>query len=94
MILQHAPARVYFEGWEALGLKIPLIEKYFQLIELYDSKVIGICLNIGPDDHSPALDMTEVERYKKQYSNHFDVTTINPLVDDLQPIIEQICLLL
>ena len=90
VILQHAPARLYYEGWEHLELKIQPIEKTIQLIELYDSKVIGICLNGGPDDHSPALSKEEMNDFKTTYQQQFEVPVINPLKDDLKEMLSVI----
>ena len=90
VILQHAPGRLYFDGWEHLELKIPPIEKTIRLIEMYDSEVIGIALNDSVDKHSPALSTAEMDRFKAAYETQFKVPVLNPLKGDLVPLIRAI----
>ena len=46
VILQHAPGRVYFDGCEAIGARIPPAENEVELLErFYGARVLGVALN-------------------------------------------------
>ena len=45
VILQHAPGREYFEGYQALGCRIPPVSEEIQLIQLLGAKVLALTLN-------------------------------------------------
>lgn len=45
VVLQHAPAREFFDGFESLGLRIPSVQSEMDLIALYGSQVIALTLN-------------------------------------------------
>jgi uncharacterized NAD-dependent epimerase/dehydratase family protein len=46
VILQHAPGRRHFDGFEELGLRIPPVEEEVELLErYYGARVLGIALN-------------------------------------------------
>ena len=52
VILQHAPGRVYFDGEEALGLKIPPVAEEIALIGALGARVLALTLNgekLSPD---------------------------------------------
>jgi uncharacterized NAD-dependent epimerase/dehydratase family protein len=46
VILQHAPDRLHFDGFEELGLRIPPLEEEVELLErYYGAHVLGVALN-------------------------------------------------
>lgn len=45
VVLQHAPARTYFEDQERLGNRIPSLASEIELIGMYGARVLGIALN-------------------------------------------------
>jgi len=45
VVLQHAPAREYFEGFEEEGLKIPPLAEEVELLRLLGAKTIALALN-------------------------------------------------
>jgi uncharacterized NAD-dependent epimerase/dehydratase family protein len=46
VVLQHAPGRVYFDGCEAIGARIPPVENEVELLErFYGARVLGVALN-------------------------------------------------
>ena len=46
MVLQHAPARQHFEGYEDLALAIiPSLADECSIVELYGSRVIAVAVN-------------------------------------------------
>lgn len=82
VILQHAPQRTHYKGWESHDLKIPPIQRTIDLIKLYGSEVIAITLNTA------GLTDTEIVRYKNKYGNELRIPVLNPLKDDLSELIE------
>lgn len=45
VILQHAPGRMFFEGYERLGCRIPPVSEEIQLIRLLGAQVLAVTLN-------------------------------------------------
>jgi len=45
IILQHAPGRVCFEGFEREGLRIPPLAEEIELLRLLGARTIGVALN-------------------------------------------------
>lgn len=64
VILQHAPGRVYFDGEEALGLKIPPVESEIALIHALGARVLAITLN--NEGLSPDALRTQRERLSRE----------------------------
>lgn len=75
VILQHAPARIYFEGREEDKIEINLARE-IQLIQLYGAKVLAITINT---EH---LSRDEAFKYKVQYEAEFGIPAILPLEED------------
>jgi uncharacterized NAD-dependent epimerase/dehydratase family protein len=44
-VLQHAPGRVFFEGFEDEGFRIPPIAEEIALIRLLGARTLGVALN-------------------------------------------------
>ncbi|MGB3587056.1 MAG: DUF1611 domain-containing protein [Tunicatimonas sp.] len=84
VVLQHAPARKYFSGYEHLNVEIPTLESEIELISLYGSEVIGISLNIE------GLTLEEARQYQQRYQQELGVTTLLPLYDDFTELINTI----
>jgi uncharacterized NAD-dependent epimerase/dehydratase family protein len=45
VVLQHAPVRVFFEGFEDEGLRIPPVAEEIALIRLLGARTLGVALN-------------------------------------------------
>ncbi len=45
VVLQHAPARTYFDGAEELGCVIPPIAEEIELLRYYQAEVVAVTLN-------------------------------------------------
>ncbi|MEO8275646.1 MAG: DUF1611 domain-containing protein [Thermoanaerobaculia bacterium] len=57
VVLQHAPGRVFFDGSEEIGARIPPVEDEVELIARYGARVLGISLNgEGLDDQALAAE--------------------------------------
>lgn len=62
VILQHAPVRLHFEGFEDLGCRIPPLSEELELIRLLGSEVWGISLFTHGLDGAQSLQIaTELE---------------------------------
>jgi len=64
VVLQHAPARRYFESQDEIGSVIPPLREEIALIRLYGAEVLGITLNhqdLNEGDLEPARRRIEEE---------------------------------
>lgn len=86
VILQHAPGREYFQGFEDVGCKIPPIEEEIALIESYGARVLAVTLNGG--NTTPEALVEEQERLTSALYR----PVIRPLeegVDALVPVLRE-----
>lgn len=81
VVLQHAPGRKYFNGFEEYQLEIPSLESEIELIRMYGSEVIAITLN------TENLGREEAEQYKEQYSKSLGIPVVLPLEEDLDALV-------
>ncbi|WP_192821136.1 DUF1611 domain-containing protein [Rufibacter sp. LB8] len=82
VVLQHAPARIFFDDNETMGIKIPPISTEIQLIELYGAQVIAVTLNTA------GLSLEEARAYQQQYEAELNLPVILPLEDGVDRIID------
>ena len=80
-ILQHAPGRKYFEGFEERELRIPPLEEEVELVRLYGAEVLGLALN-GEELDPPAL---RAER--ERWSADLGLPVVLPLEDGVAPLV-------
>lgn len=83
VILQHAPARQYYNGHEHTGIKISL-KKELDTIKLFGSKVIAITLN------TKNLTAEEAANYQKEYEALYKIPVILPLEEGMQRLAEEV----
>lgn len=81
VVLQHAPGRIYAEGWEEQGIKIPPLADFIRLIELYNSKVIGISLNTA------GMTLEQAKLYQKEYQTEFGIPVVLPVEEGVDGLI-------
>jgi uncharacterized NAD-dependent epimerase/dehydratase family protein len=81
MVLQHAPAREYFDGYESLGLRIPSVASEIELIAMYGAKVIAVTLN---EEHA---DDTQMRAHQAQLGDELGIPVVRPLVDGLTALV-------
>jgi uncharacterized NAD-dependent epimerase/dehydratase family protein len=79
VILVHAIDRDYFEGFEELKLPLPTIEEEIKLIASYGKKTIAVCINSDNKD----VDTQAV-------ANQINLPVVNPIFENVDPIIEAI----
>ncbi len=81
VILQHAPARKYFEDLDDVGCLIPPIEKEIELIRMYGAEVLAITLNEEKMENSKML------TYLKQLESKLSIPVNRPLMNGVEPLI-------
>lgn len=81
VILQHAPARVYFEDFEDVGCLIPPLEKEIEIIRMFGAEVLAITLNEERTENSTMLN------YQKQLEGKLSIPVNRPLKDGVEPLI-------
>lgn len=80
VILQHAPARKFFDDQEDLGNEIPSIASEVQLIAQYGPRVLAITLN---HEHLPE---SERSATRARIERETGLPVFYPLLDDLGPL--------
>jgi len=80
-ILQHAPARELFEGYEKEGFAIPTIESEIELIGYYGAKVLAVTLN------GENLTDAELRATQREYEARLDIPVTCPLLDGASDLI-------
>ncbi|MGB3565047.1 MAG: DUF1611 domain-containing protein [Thermoanaerobaculia bacterium] len=86
VILQHAPGRAHFEGYEKLGLEIPTVEEEIRLISLYGSRTLAVAL------HADGLAQAELEEHQRRLREQLGLPVVRPLtegVGELVPVVRQ-----
>ena len=81
IILQHAPSRKNYKGWEHLQVEMPMIEKNIALIEAYGAEVLGICLNSGGSD------LSALRNYQEKLQQKLGIPVVLPLEDGVEALI-------
>jgi uncharacterized NAD-dependent epimerase/dehydratase family protein len=82
VVLQHAPGRVYYEGFEDLGLRLPSLADEIALIGSFGARTLAVTLN-GEGVEPEALRIEQ-----RRLENQLGVPVIRPLeegVDMLLP---------
>ena len=82
VILQHAPAREFFEDLEELGCRIPPLAEELELVRLLGSEVWALTLN----EHG--LVGSEAEAARTRLAAELGVPVFLPLRDDLAGLVE------
>lgn len=72
VILQHAPAREYFNGQAHTGIRISL-KKEIEMIRLYGGEIIAITLN------TRSLSLEQAKAYQEAYEQEFKIPVILPI---------------
>ena len=86
VVLQHAPGRVYFDGEEALGLKIPPVAEEIDLIRAFGARVLAVTLN------GEGLSPEALLEHRERLSAELALPVVLPLeegVDALLPVVRE-----
>lgn len=81
VVLQHAPEREYFDGYESLGLRIPSLTSEIELIAMYGAKVIAVTLS-----EERANDV-QMRAHQAQLGEQLGIPVVRPLVDGLAALV-------
>ena len=84
VILQHAPAREFFDELEGLGCRIPAVAEEIELIRLLGAEVWAVTLN------EQGLSAGAAEDARGRLAAELGVPVFLPLHDDLSPLVEVI----
>jgi uncharacterized NAD-dependent epimerase/dehydratase family protein len=82
VVLQHAPAREFFDELEGVGCRIPAVAEEVELIRLFGAEVLAITLN----EEGLAGDAAEVARRKLEAE--LETPVFLPLREDLGRLVE------
>ena len=86
VILQHAPARRYFDGCEAYGYRIAPLADEIRLIAMYGARVLGVTLN------GAGLAPEALRRTQRELADELGLPVVLPLeegVETLLPVIRE-----
>ncbi len=84
VVLQHAPGRVFFEGFEEKGYRIPPVAEEIQLIRLLGARTLALALN------GEGLTTEELQASRRALERELQIPAALPLeegVDALVPVI-------
>ena len=81
VVLQHAPARIYYDGFESLNRKIPSITSEISLIKAYGVPVVAITLN------TKGLTEDEIIKHRNQISHDTGLPVLLPVEEGLNDIV-------
>jgi uncharacterized NAD-dependent epimerase/dehydratase family protein len=84
VVLQHAPGRVFFEGYEEEGYRIPPVAEEIELIRLLGARTLALALN------GEGLSREELQASRRDLERDLRIPTALPLeegVETLVPII-------
>jgi len=84
IVLQHAPGRIFFEGFEEEGYRIPPIEEEIELIRLLGARTLALALN------GHRLTREELRSARRELETQLGIPAVLPLeegVDSLVPVI-------
>ena len=81
-VLQHAPARKFFDGTEELGLAIPPLREEIELLRFYRAEVAGVTLN------TVGLAADSFERERARLEAELGLPVVLPLHQGVGRIVE------
>ena len=84
VVLQHAPGRKSFRGYDILADKRPSLETEISLILAYGVPLFGICLNFSE------FEDVDRDRYIAELKCRYNVAVASPLSGELDSIIDVI----
>ncbi|MEM8896046.1 MAG: DUF1611 domain-containing protein [Bacteroidota bacterium] len=87
VILQHAPARKYYEGMPELKIEIPPVKSEIELVGMYGVPVIAVTLN------TKGLTLDEAKKYQADYEAELGIPVFLPIEEGLSgivPVIEKL----
>jgi uncharacterized NAD-dependent epimerase/dehydratase family protein len=84
VILQHAPGRKYFEGFEYLEKPLPSVEKEIELIQFYGAKTLAVTL------HEEGMNDRKLQKYQSEMRRKLGLPVIRPLKEGVEKLLPTI----
>lgn len=84
VILQHAPGRKYFLGFQDVGCEIPPVEEEVELIRMYGADVIGIGL------HSGSATDEEMAAEQNRLEGRLGIPVVRPLTEGVGRLVDAV----
>jgi uncharacterized NAD-dependent epimerase/dehydratase family protein len=81
VILQHAPGRVFFEGYESRGYRIPSVASEIELIGLYGARTLALTL------HGGGMSPEDLEASQRQLQQTLAIPVVRPLVEGVNALV-------
>jgi len=86
VILQHAPGREFFEGYESQGHRIPPVEDEIDLIRCYGARTLAVTLQ------GEGLGLATLKQTQQDLQQRLNIPVVCPLeegVDTLVPVVQK-----
>ena len=84
VVLQCAPGRTHYSGFEEEGWQLPSVTSEVELIRHYGSEVIALTLN------TEGLSAEEARRYQQQLQQELNLPVLLPIEEGLDALVEVI----
>lgn len=84
VILQYAPSRDYFKGWDHVGAKMVSLQSEIDLIAAYGVKTLAVTLN------TKGLSEAEARTFQRQYQAELDIPVVLPIEEGVSEVVEAI----
>ena len=81
VILQHAPGREFFEGYEEQGLRLPPVKDEMALIEFYGARTLAVAL------HGEGLDTEALRTHQATLRTELGIPIVMPLEDGVAELV-------
>ncbi|MFQ6021832.1 MAG: DUF1611 domain-containing protein [Acidiferrobacterales bacterium] len=81
VILQHAPGREFFEGYEDECYRIPPVEDEIRLISFYGARTLAVAL------HDEGLTSEALARCQSELRQQLDIPVVRPLEDGIETLV-------
>ncbi len=81
VILQHAPGREFFEGYEEHGYRIPSLEDEIRLISLYGARTLAVTL------HGERLQPDALIESQRTLQRQLGIPVVHPLQGDIETLV-------
>lgn len=81
VILQLAPGRTCFEGYEALGLKLPTAREEIELIRAYGARTLAVTL------HGQGLSAAALGAARQRLQDELGIPVVRPLEDGVEALV-------
>jgi len=84
VVLQHAPGRTFYEGFEAQGFRIPPIEDEIDLIARYGARTLAVTVS------GEALGPEALREHMRSLTGLLGLPVVNPLADGVGALLEPV----